>query len=252
MRPIQTAPIPKRSDGTPKTVSEYQDWRWDLINAYGPHCAYCNCKIPNSIEVEHQIAQAINAVDPLNWDNLVLACKPCNIAKTSHHFAIDTHFIPTYHNTHLAFIYNTREHRKLKGHFACIPIPNPRFPLNSKPYNKSQKTIEDLKLDRVEQISERRKRATDIRWKNRYEVYLETKTTRQLWDSLTTDHQKTMFLEDFKIRVHNKGFFSLWYQTFQDVCEVLEVLIDAFENTHKNSFPKMTQFQPVERIIGDL
>jgi hypothetical protein len=252
MRPFDIAPTPLNPDGTVKQVANHQDWRQDLIDAYGPHCAYCNNKLPNSAEVEHEVAQALHIVDPLAWTNLVLGCKPCNLAKTNHLFTVATHYLPTHHNTHLAFSYIVIPHPILIGHFACIPTPSNNFQVGTQQFAKATRTIDHLKLNRVEQNAERTRRATDIRWKNRYEALVETETAKNLWDSLISLQQKQLFLIDLKIRVFNKGFFSLWYIAFSNVPDALEVIVNTFNRTNQASFPQAQNYQAQIRRNGDL
>lgn len=247
MRPIEIAPIPKKPDGSDKSVTNYQDWRQDLIDAYGPHCAYCNCKMPNSAEVEHEVAKSLPSVDPLAWGNLVLACKPCNTAKTNHLFTETTHYIPTKHNTHIIFDYEVMSHPKLINHQACVPKPSSTFHPTSPEFEKALKTIKDLELNRIEQNPSRTRKATDLRWKNRYEVLQETKSARILWNCLINDYQRSEFLPDLINRVFNTGFFSLWYNAFDDEPKALKAIIDAFKGTAHSYFDPDNGYKPIHR-----
>ena len=249
MRPITIAPQPLEN-GVLKIVADYQDWRQDLMDAYGPHCAYCNAKLPNSANVEHEVAQSLQMINPLQWSNLLLACGPCNIAKTNTPFTLNTHFLPSLNNTQMAFAYTIRQHQKIPNQFACIPIPHPNLQNNL--LVKAENTLADLKLQRVEQVLPRQRKATDIRWKNRYEAYLESNTARKLWDTLNSQLQINLFLADMRTRIFNTGFFSLWYIAFQDVPVVLPTILATFPNTNIPSFPVANNYQPVIRIAGDL
>ena len=252
MRPIQIVNTPVDANGNAKQVNNHQDWRQDLIDCYGPHCAYCNTKLPNTIHVEHEVAQSLRLVNPLAWNNLVLACGPCNIAKTNHRFTVSTHFTPTHHNTHLAFEYKIRPHKELANYVACIPVPHSAFAIGSRERRKALRTLKDLKLSRVEQNPSRARRSTDIRWKNRHDAHLETITARNLWDSLNTQQQQTLFLLDLRTRVFNTGFFSLWFNIFHDIPDALRVIVSAFRSTYLPSFPPNLNYAPQIRIPGDL
>ena len=78
MRPIDKGPVPLRDDGTPKVVNNYKDWRRDLLKRIGPYCCYCNIPLYDSPQVEHVIAQDIDPAKANDWDNMLLACGPCN------------------------------------------------------------------------------------------------------------------------------------------------------------------------------
>src|SRR5665213_2806917 len=109
MRPIVSVPVPTKN-GVAKTYSDYKEWRRDLADAYGHHCVYCNDRLPNNLQVEHLIAQSLGIINPLVWNNLYLACGPCNLAKSTTPITSANHYLPNEHNTHLIFEYIVRPH----------------------------------------------------------------------------------------------------------------------------------------------
>lgn len=85
MRPFKTHEI-VRSSPTPR--SHYRDYKEDLIRDFGGRCAYCNLRrdsITTFFEIDHFIPKKVfeGKRDDLltDYNNLVLACKKCNLAK---------------------------------------------------------------------------------------------------------------------------------------------------------------------------
>lgn len=109
MRPIDKGAVPM-VNGAPKTVSDYKDWRRDLIDRIGNYCCYCNMVLNDSPQVEHVIAQDINPTLATDWDNMLLACGPCNHTKSNKPCPKTTHYLPQFHNTHLAFSFSAVRH----------------------------------------------------------------------------------------------------------------------------------------------
>ncbi len=244
MRPVINAPIPS-VNGIPKVYRTYQEWRIDLVNAYGQHCIYCNDRLPGLLQVEHLSPQSLGTQHALDWNNLYLACGPCNLAKSDKVINHVTHYLPNYNNTHFVFIYVLRPHATLKGKFACVPIPNPA--LEPAQFVKTENLISDLELNRVEQNPLKERKMTDVRWQNRFDVYELANTQRRLWDSLKSTEQKAAYLECVQPMVLKSGFFSLWLLAFQGIPEVLEVIIHAFPSTAVTCFDKNDGFKPIPR-----
>jgi len=178
MRPVFRGPIPKKENGEDKIVSDYKDWRYDLINRIGNYCSYCNMVLNDSPQVEHvtpknpQPGQAIGAL--LAWDNMVLACGPCNRAKSNNPCDTNTHYLPDFHNTHLVFESTVVVFGNQK---ACVVAP--RNNLTPTQQAKAEATISLCALDKVLLNP----RATDLRWKYRFETLEIAKTWREEWNS---------------------------------------------------------------------
>lgn len=60
-----------------KKVTKHR-FRKFVIEAWGGHCAYCNCK-PDRITLDHVVAEVNGG--RLVQENLVPACGPCNLSK---------------------------------------------------------------------------------------------------------------------------------------------------------------------------
>jgi hypothetical protein len=251
MRPIDNIAAPTVG-GVPKSFGTYQEWRSDLAEKYGQHCVFCNDKLPFSLNVEHLQPQSDTAVDPLAWDNLSLACGPCNLAKSDKLVSSSIQYLPNAHNTHLPFDYNLRKHAKIQGKIACIPVPKEN--LSDAQKLKAEETIRLTALDRVEQDPLRERKMTDVRWQNRFEAFEIVKTQRNIWDTLDSDLQRVAFLEGIPPQVVGKGFFSLWMNAFEGISAVLAVIVDSLPGTAQSCFDTENDYQAIPRNpdnVGD-
>lgn len=167
MRPIFKGAIPV-VNGTAKTVNDYKEWRSDLIGRLGPFCCFCNIPLKDSIQVEHVIAQDIDNSRRLDWDNMLLACGPCNRSKSNKPCPPSTHYLPQFHNTHLTFTHT----------FPAVLLPrhadSPAVFLSVRPGNadsaKARNTIDLCSLDK--DTTRKADQVTDLRWKFRHEALL--------------------------------------------------------------------------------
>ncbi|MBL0016658.1 MAG: HNH endonuclease [Bacteroidetes bacterium] len=231
MRPIDKGPVPILS-GRPKKVSDYKDWREDLMNRLGNCCCYCNMPLTDSPQVEHvspknpQPGQTAGSF--LEWENMVLACGPCNRFKSNQPTSETLHYLAEFHNTHLVFEYVEVPHPSKPNRMACIPQPRN---INAIDSAKAKATIELCKLGAIRKIDPR---CTDMRWYFRHKAFLAAKTYRQYWDK--EPENAATFLELMKISVLGSGFFSVWMQIFADIPEVCQALIQAFPGTAQNCF----------------
>lgn len=227
MRPIDKGNTPLVNTEL-KSVTDYKDWRQDLIDRLGNYCCYCNMTLNDSPQVEHVAPK--NSVPELllEWNNMLLACGPCNRAKSDNDYTVDDHYIPDYHNTHLAFDYIVVPHPRKNNTPACVPIPSAN---RNADIRKANNTIALLKLDALTSGA----RATDLRWKYRYEAFLSATLWRQSWD----DWGNTMadkFIPLLKDAALAKGFFSIWFSFFQEVATIKAVLINSFPGTRVTAF----------------
>lgn len=242
MRPVVRGAVPQ-INGVNKTVADYKDWRMDLIDRIGNYCSYCNMVLNDSPQVEHVSPKAPNPGLLLVWDNMLLACGPCNRAKSDDPYAVATHYIPDYHNTHLAFTYQVVAHPTKKNQPACIVIPR------IDPAVSQQKAADTIQLCKLAQLTYN-KRATDLRWKYRYEALVTAQLWRTNWNNW--GNAVAEFIGLLITAAQGKGFFSIWFDIFHDVPSVKSALINAFPNTHAASFDAMNGFNPVVRVAGDL
>lgn len=228
MRPIDKGPTPTVK-GKIKKVSDYTQWRADLLDRLGPYCCYCNIRLSDSIQVEHVVAQSKDISSVLDWDNLLLSCAPCNRAKSNQDCSYLTHYLPQYHNTHLAFIY-----------YGEKPFTRPRDSVENK--NKSENTIALFSLDR--DTSRDPNRVTDLRWKFRRSAILYARICRQDWRHEWGEERKSEYVRHLKIMVEGHGFWSVWYDAFFDVPEVVQMLVKDFPGTNRRYFDEVT-FSPI-------
>jgi HNH endonuclease len=230
MWPVQRGDIPiDNKTGLSKVVNDYKLWRSDLIERIGDYCSYCNIPLSHARQVEHVVAKSTGGA-LTDWNNLLLACGPCNLAKSDKQCPPTTHYLPDYHNTHIAFSYIEKTFkRKGKIHSACIVDSSSNAP----DIPKSRNTISLLELDRLTYES----KAVDRRWESRYKVLLSARTARSLWDELVNDPQRLLFEQDLKNRILAEGFFSIWYIVFEDVPQVRQLIVESVQGTHPNAFP---------------
>lgn len=239
MRPIFKGDIPK-VNGVDKVVSDYKDWRQDLLDRIGNHCCYCNMVLNDSPQVEHVFPKSVHPTLRLAWNNMLLACGPCNRAKSNLPYDKHTHYIPDYHNTHLAFDYVVVPHPTKQNQMACITVPKANV-------NKATATIDLFKLDAVTSNP----RATDLRWKYRYEAFISANLWYQNW--LKWGYKVPYdFIELLKTIVRATGFFSIWFNVFDQVAEVKKGIIDSVPGTHSASFDSTRDYVPTVRVVGDL
>ncbi|MFO0360760.1 MAG: HNH endonuclease [Flavobacteriales bacterium] len=229
-------------NGVNKTYFNYQEWREDLVDAYGQHCVYCNDRLQSKLEVEHLVAQSLGIVNPLAWNNLFLACGPCNLAKSAKVAGVATHYLPSANNTHMVFTYSIRKHKK-NGKYACVPVFN--MSLNPSQRVKAINTIAYTELNRVEQTPIRQRKMTDVRWLNRYSAYQVAVTQRKLWNSLTIPQQRSAYLDAIPPMIEKIGFFSIWFYAFSGVTDVLRVIVSSLPNTSMACFD--ANFNPQHR-----
>lgn len=241
MRPIDKGDVPQ-IEGNVKVVSDYKDWRQDLIDRLGNYCCYCNLVLNDSPQVEHVIPKSTTPHLRLEWSNMLLACGPCNRAKSDLDYTDTNHYLPDVHNTHLAFEYIVIPHPTKKNTNACIPAPSNFQGINIK---KAEDTIELFKMTNV--ISNAR--ATDLRWKYRYEAVVNATIWRKEWDDWGKTNENG-FIRLLLTAATAKGFFSIWYSFFQDEPQIKSALLTAFIGTNKKAFD--ISGNAISLINGDL
>jgi hypothetical protein len=245
MRPINKGPIPLEN-GVPKKVAEYGAWRQDLLDRLGYCCCYCNMPLTVSPQVEHVIPKVPKPGDDqgvlLDWENLILACGPCNRAKSNNPSSPQTHYLPESHNTHLAFDYQVYEHPLRDNEWMCLPVP-----ANSSMV-AAAKAKETIKLCGLDQVREHDPKAVDLRWHYRYLALKGAERFRAYWDKGPED--KAAFAELTMEAFRGLGFFSIWFNVFQDVPAIRHALIEAFPGTAANCFDQNAN--PIPRNGNDI
>jgi len=243
MRPLDRGDTPL-SGNIDKTVADYKDWRKSLIDTIGNYCSYCNMILNDSPQVEHVTPKNPQPGQPkgelLAWNNMLLACGPCNRAKDNQPNSPATHYMPDSSNTHLAFDYIVIDHPIKKKCKACILVPKTATNIN---IAKAQNTIDLCKLAALTVNP----RATDLRWKYRFDAWNSANIIwRQEWDNW--GHSKVSgFVALLVDAAKSKGFFSIWFDAFHDVPDIKIALINAFSGTDRNSFQAVIPYDPQPR-----
>lgn len=247
MRPIDKGPCPKTPSGVDKTVTSYGEWRADLIARIGYYCAYCNMPLSYNLNVEHVVPKipvpGATAGSLLDWENMLLACGPCNNAKSNKPSGAILHYLPEYHNGLLAFAFEPTP----KKSDALIAVPHRA--LNPVQNAKASVTIKLFNLDNVDL----RDKVVDIRWQKRYYALIAVKSAKGLLDmakgSPTFDaNEAASWIADLARGI---GFFALWHEVFHDEPEVLRALCDAsrIPGSVPSCFHRVT-FAPIGRNPG--
>jgi hypothetical protein len=204
-------------------------------------------RLNDSPQVEHVVAQDIDPSKALDWDNLLLACGPCNRTKTNKPCPPSSHYLPQFHNTHLAFEYsavmpNTDLEPGAAFVFAKTTGIDP---------GKAKNTINLCALNRDTTRVE--DQATDLRWKYRYEAIAIAKIWRNSLEEMTGSGLE-QFVDLLQTVVEMTGFWSIWFNTFEDIQEVRKMLVQKIPGTDPNSFDRKT-FLPIPKVNrpnGDL
>ncbi len=248
MRPVDRGDVPQIV-GKDKSVSNYKDWRQDLLDRIGNYCSYCNMVLNDSPQVEHVVPKNPQAGQPagalLAWDNMLLACGPCNRAKSNHPHSATTHYFPDANNTDLIFDYIVINHPRKSNQKACVPIP--KSTLNTNQKVKAQNTIDLCKLDKLTIIPS----ATDLRWKYRFEAWHSANLIwKNQWDNWG-NKQPNDFIPLLVDAAKAKGFFSIWFEAFNDVPEAKKALIIGFIGTDPTSYQNISPFDAQPRNPTD-
>jgi hypothetical protein len=173
MRPIDKGECPKVG-GVDKTVSDYKDWRRDLIDRIGYYCVYCNMPLSHQLHVEHVVAKSPLPGHPIGdllaWVNMLLACEKCNNAKSNKASDETIHYLPEFHNPLLVFksVFHANQ--------AEAMIVDVKDGLNQHQQDKARKTIDDFELQNIDE----RGAIVDIRWMKRYKAWLDVIAARKL------------------------------------------------------------------------
>lgn len=242
MRPIDKGSCPQ-VNGTDKTVSDYKEWRFDLIGRIGYYCVYCNMALSHQLHVEHVVPKNPMPGQPtgnlLAWENMLLACEKCNKAKSNKPSDETIHYLPEYQNGLLVFeaaITAARTDALIVSH---------RATLNAAQQTKAIATITDFEWGNVDI----RGAVVDIRWFKRYNAQIEVLAARGMLEmakgSSTYDADKAGKL--VAIQATGSGFFMLWFHEFANEPHVLKWLIhpDIFPGVRQSCFDTTT-FSPID------
>lgn len=246
MRPLDKGANPVDAAGNLITVNNYANWRNLLIDRIGYYCAYCNMPLSHSLQVEHVVPKnpppGYTAGAPLAWDNMLLACGPCNNAKSNKPIDFVTYYFPEEHNTLIPF----RIRPNATNNAAFVVPANGLGPYQ---LAKAQETIELTDLNTMDQ----RKNIVDIRWKRRNDAIKAVSGVYDMYKVLETTPTFNAVKYGVSIAeiAKNTGFFSLWFEYFENEPDVIEQLILGLPGTAAVCFDPANGFLPVHRNVAD-
>ena len=182
----------------------------------------------------------------LDWENMLLACGPCNNKKGNRPVSPAIQYLPEEHNTLLAF--------DIVAHSihddAAIVKPAPGL-LNVQ-QKKAAATIKLLGLDKID----RRQKVVDIRWKKRRDAMIAVEANHKLFLQATHSptYDSAAAAQCIAEIAKPTGFFLLWFKAFADQPSVMEKLIDntIIPGTAQNCFDKANGYCLLLRNPGNL
>ncbi|MGB3106977.1 HNH endonuclease [Sphingobacterium siyangense] len=221
-------------DGREISVADFGEWRRFLIERIGYYCAYCNIPLSHNLNVEHVIPknpkEGVQAGDPLAWENMLLACGPCNNAKTNRETNPDLFYLPESHNTLIPFtIVEIPEN-------VNAVIVEPAKELTQSQNLKAQATIELFDLDKIDS----RNKVVDIRWRKRKAALDLARNSFELFTAIKINNNDLLpaAAENIARTAAESGFFIVWFEIFKNEPLVLEKLLsnEIIPGTSPNCF----------------
>jgi HNH endonuclease len=244
MRPIDKGPCPQ-INGIDKTVSDYKAWREDLIERIGYYCAYCNMPLSHNLNVEHVVPKNPQPNMPpgsmLDWQNMLIACGPCNNAKSNNPCDPQLHYLPESHNGLLPF-----EHIALAPFYYLLIAPkqvSASFSQNA--FEKASRTIHLFQWDNANQSGR------DLRSVKRRDAYKTAISTFEMYrESKKSDEQRASL--NVATIAKSTGFFAVWFEVFATEPSVLKCLVDPliFPGIVPHCFDPVT-YAPIGRNPQD-
>lgn len=223
MRPLDKGPAPV-ADGEELNISDYGEWRKYLIDRIGYYCAYCNIPLSHSLNVEHVVPKSPQegneAGEYLAWENMLLACGPCNNTKGNKPTESESVYLPESNNTLMAF--DIVPHPENKE----VLVVAPGKALNARQKRRAQSTIGLLGLDRIDN----RDKVVDIRWKKRTAAVMLARTSYQLYLELkasASDEIISLAAVQVAKVASETGFFQIWFTIFKAEPRVMSNLLDS-------------------------
>lgn len=248
MRPLDKGPCPTNAQGNRITVSDYAHWRAHLIDRIGYYCAYCNMPLSHSLQVEHVVP--INPPpgylpgDPLEWNNILLACGPCNNAKSNTPINFADYYFPEENNTLLAF--QIVEHTIARD----AAIVDPKANLEPNQVVRALETIDLLDLDNID----RREAIVDIRWRKRRDAMKAVDSAFRLYSLAKNAPGGGAALAAAAVVeiARSIGFFGLWFDIFQNEPIVIQGLVDGIPGTAQDCFDPNNGYCTIPRNPGNV
>jgi hypothetical protein len=246
MRPIDKGPCPQEN-GVDKMVSTYQAWRKDLIERIGYYCAYCNMPLSHNLNVEHVVPKNPQPDMPqgsvLDWQNMLIACGPCNLAKSNKPCDPILYYLPENHNGLLPFVHVSPV--TLNNSLLIAPKQvSSNFGQHA--HDKALRTI--LLFGWNNAVNGGR----DLRSVKRKDAHNTAISTFELYqDSKKFDEQKASL--HVATIAKSTGFFAVWFEVFGNEPSVLKCLADPliFPGIVPHCFDPVT-YAPIGRNPEDL
>ncbi len=225
MIPLDKGEVPIDSiSGLPQTVTDYAQWRASLINRLGSYCSYCNAPLSSSPQVEHVVPKNPQpgqvAGSLLGWENMLLACGPCNNAKNNNPISTNTHYLPETCNPLFIFDNFLFEEGQaiIKPNQTLSPLQN----------IKAVNTISLLMLD---DIDRRTTVIVDLRSSFRSKAIKSYSDLKSLFH-LNNHPQKAKIVAALSESI---GFFSIAFEVFKDEPDVLIALRDTIPGFNRKA-----------------
>ena len=214
MRPVVKWPV--GTQGVETTYKPYNKAKQKLSENLGDFCCYCDRPLHLiALEVEHVRPKSMTQYAALkhSWDNFLLSCKNCNLAKTDKDL-LGAILFPHTHNTFYALSIS------LGGRV----IPRKGLPVTE---NKlAAKTIRELGLNRNHGDPEHT--PADDRLKYRRAAFTLAIRYLQKFVAGTIDEDSIVDL------ARGYGFWLVWMEVFTKHLKLQQKLANAFHGTHPN------------------
>jgi len=173
---------------------------------------------------------------------MLLACGPCNLAKSNKPVDFITYYFPEEHNTILPF-------RIRANAFNSAAFVEPNIQLTPYQFAKAQVTIDLTHLN----TTDHRKDIVVIRWKKRNDAIKAVFSTHEMYIDLKVVNgaNAAKYADNVAKIAMGIGFFSLWFEKFYNEPLVIEQLILQIPGTAVNCFDPANGFIPINRNIGN-
>lgn len=215
MRPVIRGHSPQEGD-----FDTYRKAFPELLSRLGPHCSYCERRIPTNLAIEHLEPKKLCSRLEGNWDNFLLACVNCNACKGSVDIDFSRLYFPDRDNTFIPFRYledgrievNPRlrsDETKIAGNTLALTG------LNKRPKNETDQNGKLVATDRIAQ---------------RAEAWSEAEDAKKDLAECPTDPMRRQIAKQARAI----GFFSVWMRVFAEDRDMRERFIEAYSGSHDN------------------
>lgn len=180
------------------------------------YCCYCERAIPGvNLEVEHIKPEGLPKYYAIkyDWDNFLIACKNCNLAKLKEDFEYADVLMPHIQNTFAKFSFRDT---------GTVTSDDP----DAATRRRAMNTIRLVGLDRGR--THIRRTPQDDRYEVRSHFVKEAKRKLGQYESGKQD------VTDIVELARTNGFWSIWMSAFHEHEEVLDALIENFQGTFVN------------------